>query len=235
MSMHTDDESLQGAPNETPSADGLPADRNAEERAQIERWAEDARMRFENRYERLPSWETGRPQPALTRLEERGWIGERVLDAGCGTGETAMHFAAGGHKVWGIDIAHSAIGIARWRARDRGLPAARFLVGDALSLETLGMDFDTVVDSGLLHAMTDGERAAYVRSVGRVLRQGGMLHVLCFSEHEPGDDGPRRVEKDGLLKSFGEGWEVVELVDERFETNTHKDGARAFRISVRRR
>jgi len=39
-------------------------------------------------------WDTGRPQPAIVRLAgERAFAGE-VLDAGCGTGENALHLAA---------------------------------------------------------------------------------------------------------------------------------------------
>ena len=64
---------------------------NSDERKE---WAVDARLRFENRYERLPSWEVGRPQPVFVALEEKGSIGQRVLDAGCGTGETALYLAA---------------------------------------------------------------------------------------------------------------------------------------------
>lgn len=197
-----------------------------------EAWAADARMRFENRYERLPSWEVGRPQPVFIDLEERGWIGQRVLDAGCGTGETALYLAARGRKVWGIDISPTAIGIARANARSRDLPAARFVVGDALSMERMTLRFDTVIDSGLLHALTDAQRDAYIESVASVLEPDGWFHVLCFSENEPGTDGPRRVTRAELEDAFRD-WQIVELVDARFATNNHKDGARAYRASLR--
>lgn len=204
------------------------------DREQIERWARDARQRFENRYERLPQWEIAGPQPALVELGERGRIGQRLLDAGCGSGENGLHFAARGHHVWGIDIAPTAIGLARSKAQQRGFPAARFLVADALTLPDLGLRFDTVIDSGLFHAFTDGEQLAYVASVARVLEPDGMFHILCFGEHEPGDDGPRRVKRSELEQRFTSGWEIVELCEARFLTNIHEHGARAYRASVRR-
>jgi len=196
-------------------------------------WAEDARTRFENRYERLPQWEIGRAQPALAALEERGWIGQRLLDAGCGTGDNALHFAGLGRDVWGIDISDTAIGMARAKARERGQPPARFLVGDALTLEELGLRFDTVIDSGLFHAMRDAEQLAYARSVACVLEPGGMLHVLCFSEHQPGVDGPRRVRRGEIEAVFTTGWRIEEIVRVRFETNIHPGGAHAYRASLR--
>jgi cyclopropane fatty-acyl-phospholipid synthase-like methyltransferase len=110
------------------------------------------------------------------------------------------------------------------------------MVGDVLRLEDYRLDVDTVIDAGCLHAMTDGEREAYVRSVGRVLRVGGMFHVLCFSEHDAQEDGPRRVRREELEGAFsGPDWEIEELVEARFETNIHKAGARAYRVSVWRR
>ncbi|MFC1708350.1 methyltransferase domain-containing protein [Planctomycetota bacterium] len=198
-------------------------------------WAEDARMRFESRYERLPSWEIGRPQPAIVDLTQRGLVGERVLDTGCGTGENALYLAVHGHTVWGIDVSHTAIGLARAKARARGVPVARFLVGDALALETLGMRFDTVIDSGLFHALSDEQQEQYVSSVGGVLRPDGVFHVLCFSEHEPGDTGPRRVRRGEIRAAFAGVWEISEIVETSFATNIHKEGARAYRASMRRR
>jgi ubiquinone/menaquinone biosynthesis C-methylase UbiE len=199
-------------------------------------WADDARHRFENRYERQPSWEVGRPQPAFIDLHQRGLIGNRVLDAGCGTGETALYLALQGLDVWGLDISSTAIGMAREKARSRGVPAARFLVGDALAPDELGMVFDSVTDSGLLHALTDAQRDMYVAGVRRALVDGGTFHVLCFSEHEmnPRTEGPRCVKRADLEAAFAKGWEVLAIDETRFHTNIHPGGAEAYIASARR-
>lgn len=199
---------------------------------QRRRWAEDARERFSALYERLPGWEVGRPQPAITVLHEAGAIGACVLDAGCGTGESALFLAAHGHQVWGIDIVDAAINAAAEKARQRGLPSARFLVHDALALDQLGLTFDSVVDSGLLHAMTDAEQRRYLEQVRSVLRPGGSVHVLCFSEHQPGDTGPRRVKRSELEALLAHGWLDVAIVETRFAVNFSDDGAAAYLASA---
>jgi hypothetical protein len=48
-------------------------------------------------------WDTGRPQPAVVRLAAGGRFAGAVLDAGCGTGENALHIAAPGAPVLGFD------------------------------------------------------------------------------------------------------------------------------------
>jgi SAM-dependent methyltransferase len=198
------------------------------------RLAEDARTRFEARYERRPSWDVDRPQPVFVDLYERGEIEAPVLDAGCGSGENALYLAAQGLAVWGLDIALPAIGLARAKARERRLPAARFLVGDALRLDELGMRFRTIIDSGLLHAMADAERALYVQSLERAIEPGGLFHVLCFSDAEPGTEGPRRIAAPELRDAFAQGWQVEGLVRTRFVTNIHADGAHAWSATIRR-
>jgi len=205
----------------------------SEQDAQRQRWADDARERFSALYERQPGWEVGRPQPAFVALHERGVVGERVLDAGCGTGENALFLASNGHQVWGIDIVDAAINAAAEKARLRGLPAARFLVADALALDQLGLLFDTVVDSGLLHAMTDAEQRIYLEQVATVLQPGGSFHALCFSEHQPGDSGPRRVKRSELEALFAVGWSEFVVGETRFATNFSDAGAAAYLVSAR--
>jgi SAM-dependent methyltransferase len=197
-------------------------------------YAEDARTRFDALYERLPTWEIPGPQPAVTGLWERGLIRGLVLDAGCGTGENALFLAARGLDVWGVDISPSAIGMARAKAAARGLPVARFLVADALRLDRLGMTFDTVIDSGLFHALSDGERDLYVPGLARILRPGSMVHVLCTSDDEPGNDGPRRILRAEITESFAGGWELLRIEAARIERNISRGSARAWLVTVRR-
>jgi hypothetical protein len=39
-------------------------------------------------------WDIGQPQPAVVRLASEGGFAGAVLDAGCGTGENALHIAS---------------------------------------------------------------------------------------------------------------------------------------------
>jgi SAM-dependent methyltransferase len=165
-----------------------------------------------------PPWDTGRPQPAFVRLADEGLLSGRVLDAGCGTGEQTLLAASKGADALGIDISPRAIQRARGKAAERGI-AARFEVADALNLRPLGVTFETVIDSGVFHVFDDENRARYVASLASVLEPGGSLYLICFSEHQPGDYGPRRVRQNELRAAFSDGWNVIEIVPEKFEAN----------------
>ncbi len=165
-----------------------------------------------------PPWDIGRPQPALARLAEQGLFGGRVLDVGCGTGEHALLAAAHGGTATGVDLSPRAIGRARAKAAERGL-AARFEAGDALDLTALlGTTFDTAIDSGVFHVFDDADRARYVASLAGVLEPGGTCYLMCFSDREPGDRGPRRVRQDELAAAFA-AWEVASITAATFEVN----------------
>jgi SAM-dependent methyltransferase len=157
-----------------------------------------------------PPWDIGRPQPEFQALADAGLIRGRVLDVGCGTGEHALLGAWLGLDAVGVDTAPTAIGRARQKAAERGL-RAEFVVADALDLAALGGGFDTVLDCGLLHVLTDQDRARYVRSLAAVLAPGGRYYLLGFSDQAPGEGGPRRLTRDEIAAAFETGWRLVEL------------------------
>jgi len=165
-----------------------------------------------------PPWDLGRPQPAFVRLAARGMLTGQVLDAGCGTGEQTLLAASSGADALGVDVSPLAVERARAKAATRGI-SARFEVADALSLEGLGLDFDTIIDSGLFHVFDDESRVRYVASLASVLRPGGRLYLMCFSDRQPGAFGPRRVSQDELRAAFGDGWTIIALQPDAFEIN----------------
>jgi cyclopropane fatty-acyl-phospholipid synthase-like methyltransferase len=165
-----------------------------------------------------PPWDIGRPQPAFVRLAEAGLLTGVLLDAGCGTGEHTILAARHRAKALGVDVSQRAIEIARRKATDRGVDTG-FEVLDVLRIDTLGEAFETILDSGLFHVFDDAARARYVTAVHSVLRPGGHLHLMCFSDHQPGDWGPRRVTEDSLRAAFGSGWRMDSLTRDRFDIN----------------
>ena len=154
----------------------------------------------------------------FVRLADRGLLAGRLLDSGCGTGEHTLLAAARGAEATGIDVSARAIELARAKAAERG-SAARFETGDVLRLGDLGLTFDTVLDSGVFHVFDDEDRVRYVASLAAALRPGGHCYLMCFSDRQPGDAGPRRVSQDELRAAFGDGWAVTSIEAETFEVN----------------
>lgn len=162
-------------------------------------------------------WEIGRPQGELVRLAEAGLVVGTVLDVGCGTGENALHLAARGHAVMGLDGSETAIALARQKASARGLAAAQFHVWDALQLGRLRKTFDTVIDSGLFHVFPDEQRRPYAHSLAEVTASGSDLFILCWSDAEPPGPGPRRVAEHELRDAFRSIFAVMDVTPARFE------------------
>jgi ubiquinone/menaquinone biosynthesis C-methylase UbiE len=182
-------------------------------------------------------WDIGRPQPVVVRLVAEGGFSGAVLDAGCGTGENALHIAALGLPVLGVDVAETALAMAREKAKQRGLEV-EFAAGHAFQLERLGRSFKTVLDCGLFHTFDEAdERRRYVASLAQVTEQGGILYVLCFSNEGP-ETGPHPVSQEELRAAFnrGSGWEVVAIEPERIQTRFHGErGAPAWLARMRRK
>jgi len=179
-------------------------------------------------------WDIGRPQPAIVRLASEGAFAGAVLDAGCGTGENALHVASLGLSVLGVDVAETALAIARAKADDRGLEA-EFAAADAFELGRLGRTFETVLDCGLFHSFEGEERPRYVASLASVTEHEGTLYVLCFSDDGP-ETGPHPVSQDELRAAFnpGTGWNVASIEPDRVDTRYHDHGAPAWSATIKR-
>jgi SAM-dependent methyltransferase len=196
------------------------------------------RATFEAAYEGRAPWDIDRPQRAFVDAADE--ITGSILDAGCGTGENALFFAARGRTVTGFDFLPGPIEQAKRKAAERGL-AASFLVRDALALGGWPEAFDSAIDSGLFHVFNDDDRRRYVGGLASNLRPGGRLFLLCFSEEEPGDQGPRRVTQAEIDAAFSEGWIVESIEPAHYEVRPdHKDlrfspgGAKAWFAVVRK-
>ncbi len=187
---------------------------------------------FNKSYRHCPPWDIGRAQHEFVRLEKEGKINSPVLDVGCGTGENVLFLAKLGYEVTGIDSAKIALRKARMKAAQRGL-SAEFMLYDALKLLALARKFATVIDSGLFHVFSDEERPVFTSNLAAIILPGGIYHMLCFSELEPGSWGPRRVSQDEIRFAFSKGWEIEYLSAAQFETNFDNDCCRAWLSSIR--
>jgi cyclopropane fatty-acyl-phospholipid synthase-like methyltransferase len=186
---------------------------------------------FDSAYLGVPPWDIGKPQGEIVRLEQEGALRGSILDCGCGTGENALYLASRGHEVWGIDASPNAIRKAESKAKDRGM-AVKFLTVDALDLGGLRRTFDTIIDCGLFHVFSDQERERYVLSLASVTAPGAKLVILCFSDLQPGDQGPRRVSRAEIRQAFDRGWEVQDIRATALETNMARDPVKAWLCEI---
>jgi SAM-dependent methyltransferase len=173
------------------------------------------RETFESMYTGKAPWDIGRPQKIFVDVADQ--VQGSILDAGCGTGENALFFAGRGYSVVGIDFLELPIQAAKQKAQERGL-RAEFLKMDALTLTTFDRKFDSVIDSGLFHVFSDADRVQYVAGLAHVTRPGGKIYLACFSDEEPGTQGPRRISQPELRQAFSAGWAIVSIRPIRFET-----------------
>lgn len=180
-------------------------------------------------------WDIDGPQPAIARLVSGGGFAGTVLDVGCGTGENALRIASLGLPVLGVDVAETALELARGKSRDRGIEVD-FATADAFQLRSLGRRFDTVLDCGMFHTCDGDERPQYVASLASVTEPGATLYVLCFSD-EGADTGPHPVRRDDLTAAFnsGAGWHVTAIELARIQTRFHgENGAPGWLATIER-
>ena len=105
--------------------------------------------------------------------------GARVLEVGCGTGESTLALAEQGASVTGIDVDAGAQAVARERLRLHKLDAEFHNINAVDAAKALaGRQFDIVVFFAALEHMTLDERLASMRATWSLLAPGGIWVVV---------------------------------------------------------
>jgi len=118
-------------------------------------------------------------QRTIDRLGLRS--GERVLDVCSGSGASAIPAAekvAPNGSVIGVDLSEKLLGLARSKAKAKGLRNIEFRTGDMLELPFPDGHFDVAVCVFGVFFVPD--MAAAVRSLWRVVRPGGRLALTTW-------------------------------------------------------
>ena len=103
--------------------------------------------------------------------------GERVLDAGCGTGllvETIAGIVGTSGSVVGIDCSNDMLDIARGRCAD--IAQVKLQLGSVIQLEQASDSFDAASCTQTLLYIDDVE--AVLRELHRILKPGGRIAIL---------------------------------------------------------
>ena len=107
-----------------------------------------------------------------------GVRGERVLEVGCGAGTDLVRFARGGARAVGVDVASSAIALARQNFAIQKLPAT-LVEGDGEALPFADEAFDVVYAHGVVQYTADDRRL--VEECWRVLKPGGLAIFQVYN------------------------------------------------------
>jgi SAM-dependent methyltransferase len=106
------------------------------------------------------------------------WRDCDVLDVGCGAGVEVVRFARAGARGTGVDIASSAVALARANLVQQSLQA-RLEVADGEALPFPDASFDFVYAHGVVQYTGNGERL--VAECHRVLRPGGLAMFQVYN------------------------------------------------------
>lgn len=122
--------------------------------------------------------------PHHERLLAASAIGadDRVLDVGCGTGQTTRDAAraASDGSALGVDLSAAMLDVARERARAEGLFNAQFLRADAQVHPFPVGTFDVVLSR--TGAMFFGDLPTAFANLARAMRPDGRLVLLTWQE-----------------------------------------------------
>lgn len=146
---------------------------------QIKHWNETAGPTWVAQHEML----TQQLRPLGDRAMARAEIaaGDRVLDVGCGCGDTSIEIArrAGPSGfVLGVDISAPMLGRAREEARLAGAENVRFELADAQTADLPGAPFDKLFSR--FGVMFFSDPVAAFTNLRRALRSGARLTFVCW-------------------------------------------------------
>jgi len=155
-------------------------------------------------------WHSGQPDRFLVRLVRQGKIKKgAALDLCSGDGTNSIYLASRGFKVTGVDISETAVRIARERCARRKV-SCEYFVGDVLDLRT-GKKFDLVFDRGCFQHIPKVAKPAYVSLVSSLLKKGGHLYLLCFSDKNP--PFAKNLTKEDIRAYFSPSFRIIFIKD----------------------
>jgi SAM-dependent methyltransferase len=171
----------------------------------------------------------------LQLVDFDGYRGREVLEVGCGAGVDLARFAKGGARVTGVDVAESAIELARANFSQQGL-SGQFQVGNGEQLPFADGTFDLVYAHGVVQYTADPQKL--VNECRRVLKTGGTAIFQVYNrvswlnalskvmkvglEH---DDAPVLLKYSiGEFRRLLAGFSEIRIVPERFPVASRLHG-----------
>ena len=173
-------------------------------------------------------WELGKPRPILVEYLQKGLLpkGGKALDLCCGAGTNTVYLAESGFDVTGIDISATAIQIAKQKAR-RANVCINFLNESFIDLPFADDKFGFVYDMGCFHHVAVAERSRFIAGVHRVMREGAIYMLTCFSYRN--GQGWNHFTRQQIMDLFGG---LFDLGEFRHYASLEGDGVTRFFYTV---
>jgi SAM-dependent methyltransferase len=195
----------------------------------IERW--DAPYRGS----RAPGWDVGRPSRYLVQAVTDGAVQPgRAIVLGCGTGTNAIYLASQGFDVTAVDVAPTALSLARDKARKAAV-TVRWVLADVLALPRLE-PFDLVFDRGCYHHIRRYDAPGYVETTRRLSHTGTRVLILGSRYTGSNRGGPPPIKEEEIRDDFSKLFEILWLREIHFDRpDASAEGPPAWSVLLRRR
>jgi len=115
----------------------------------------------------------------IQRLDRELPADARIVEIGCGTGQTSLFLARGDRIVIGADMTEASLRLANAAAQRYHLDGARFVAMDLRRPALKPESFDVVYCSGVLHHTQDPYQA--FRAVAQLARHGGYVILGLYN------------------------------------------------------
>ncbi len=144
---------------------------------QIAFWNGDAGAKWVKSQERLDAMLAGITVELIKSAKPSP--GERILDIGCGCGDTSLQLAAKGGHVTGLDISEPMLGRAKQRAKEADAPHVEFVHADA-SAHRFEPLYDLLFSRFGVMFFADPDRA--FANMRKALKPSGRLAFVCWRD-----------------------------------------------------
>jgi len=132
-------------------------------------------VRFRSEYD-YAVFEYVRSSKVIQSVERSGVkLKGRVLDAGCGSGGTALSIAEEVSFAVGLDLSPRFSDSGTKLAREKKIRNVAFTQGDGLRLPYANQSFDVVLSHSVIEHLP--EARAYIAECARVLKSGGRFYL----------------------------------------------------------
>ena len=105
--------------------------------------------------------------------------GQRLLEVGCGIGTDLVRFAREGARVTGVDLAQTAIDLARKNFELNGVAAEELRIANGEALPYADASFDAVYGHGVIQYTADAPKL--IQEMHRVLKPGGTGIFMVYN------------------------------------------------------